>query len=64
MVLVGIAILVNSTDQQKPFMIPAAIGCFIGAALEWLVLKAVAEAIMLFVDIASDVHAIAAKMHS
>ena len=59
--LVGIVILVNSTDQLKPVAIPVAAGCFIGAAWQWLMLKAVAEAITLFVDIAYDVHAIAVK---
>ena len=64
LVVVGVIILVNSTDQQKTVTIPAAVGCFIGAAVQWLVLKAVAEAIMLFVDIAYDVRAIAVKINS
>ena len=64
LVLVGIVILVDSTDQQRPFTIPAAVGCCIGAAVQWLVLKAVAEAITLFVDIAYDVRAIAVKINS
>ena|ERR1017187_5242763 len=64
LVITGVVILVNSTDLTRPFAIPAAIGCFIGAALQWLVLKAVAEATILFVDIAYDVRAIAVKVNS
>jgi hypothetical protein len=61
LVAMGIAILVNATDQQKSYLIPAAVGCFVGAGWQWLVLKATAEAIILFVDIAYDVRAIASK---
>ena len=64
LVVTGIAMLLNSTDQQKAYLIPAAIGCFLGAAGQWLVLKATAEAIILFVDIAYDVRAIAVKINS
>lgn len=64
MVIAGIVILLNLTDQQKTFAIPTAIGFFIGAAVQWLVFKVIAEAIMLFVDIAYDVRAIALKINS
>jgi hypothetical protein len=64
LVVMGVVILVNATDQQKGYSVPAAIGCFASAGLQWLVLKATAEAIILFLDIASDVRAIAVKMNT
>jgi len=64
LVLAGIVILVNSTDQLKYSAIPPALGCFIGAAFQWLLLKAFAEVIMLFVDVAYDVRAIAIKINN
>ncbi|MEI9972340.1 MAG: hypothetical protein WDO73_09990 [Ignavibacteriota bacterium] len=62
LVAVGVVILASATDQQRSASIPAALGYFASAALQWLVLKATAEAIILFVDIAHDVRAIAAKL--
>jgi len=64
LVVAGIVLFVESTDQQKGVMIPTAIGCFIAAAVQWLVFTAVAEAIALFVDVANDVRAIAIKINS
>lgn len=63
LVLAGIAALAYPTDQLKTLAIPTAVGCFIAAGLQWLVLKAVAEAIALFVDIAYDVRAIVVKIN-
>jgi len=64
LVLVGIVILANSTEQTRSIAVYTAVACFVGAVVQWLVLKAVAEAIMLFVDIACDVRAMAAKMNN
>jgi len=64
LILVGVVILANSTEQTRSIALYTAVACFVGAAVQWLVLKAVAEAIMLFVDIACDVRAMAAKMNN
>ena len=64
LVLAGIAALAYPTDQLKALAIPTAVSCFIAAGLQWLVLKAVAEGIALFVDIAYDVRAIVVKITS
>ncbi len=64
LVLVGVNILANSTDQTMSIALYKALACFVGAAVQWLVLKAVAEAINLFVDIACDVRAMASKMNN
>jgi hypothetical protein len=64
MVIAGIVILLNLADQQKTFAIPTAIAFFGAAAGQWLVFTVIAEAIMLFVDIAYDVRAIAIKINS
>ena len=60
----GVVILATSTDQTRALGIPAAIGCVVGAAVQWLALKAVSESIILFVDVAYDVRAIAVKINS
>ncbi|MFY9727343.1 MAG: hypothetical protein WB579_06935 [Bryobacteraceae bacterium] len=64
LVLAGIAALAYPTGQLKALAVPTAVGCFIAAALQWLALKAVAEAIALFVDIAYDVRAIVVRINS
>ncbi len=64
LVVAGIVILINSSEQQKAIAIGTAIGCFSAAAVQWLIFRGVAEAITLLVDIANDVHAIAAKAYS
>jgi uncharacterized membrane protein len=63
LIVVGIVLLVNATDQQKAYALPAAIGCFIYAGAAWLTCTFVAEGIGLFVDIAYDVRAIATKVN-
>lgn len=64
MALAGIAVLFNLTEQQKTaFGIPAAIALFGSAVLQWLLFRGIAEAIILFVDIAYDVRAIATKLN-
>ena len=59
----GIVLLLNTTDQQKTFAIPAALACFIYAAVAWLTCMVMAEGITLFIDIADDVRSIAAKLN-
>lgn len=63
LIVVGIVLLVNTTDQQKAFAMPAAIACFIYAGAAWLTCMFIAEGIGLFVDIAYDVRTIAAKLN-
>jgi hypothetical protein len=63
LIVAGIALLANTTDQQKVFAIPAATACFIYAGAAWLTCMFIAEGIGLFVDIAYDVRAIAAKLN-
>src|SRR5579863_1039933 len=51
LVMLGIVLLLNTTDQQKTFAIPAALACFIYAAVAWLTCMVMAEGITLFIDI-------------
>jgi len=63
LVVLGIVLLVNATEQQKTYALPAAIACFIYAGAAWLTCTFIAEGIGLFVDIAYDVRVIASKVN-
>lgn len=61
MVLAPAIVLANATEALRPYAIGLAVACLNAAALQWFIFRGIAEAIMLFVDIANDVRTIAAK---